>query len=148
MEAGEEIILRAMQESDYDGVVKLWKAAGLPFKPEGRDRRERIAIELRSPHSVYLVALSGTTIAGSVLGTHDGRKGWINRLAVLPGFQRHHLATRLIEEVERRLGEKEIHIVAALVEEGNEASLALLDKAGYTRHEDITYFTKRRDRDT
>jgi len=137
-----------MQEGDYDGVVNLWAAAGLSFKPEGRDRRERITQGLRSPHSVYLVALSGETIAGCVLGSHDGRKGWINRLAVLPVCQRRHLAMRLVKEAERLLEEKGISIVAALVEEGNEPSLALFEKAGYTRHRDITYLSKRQDTST
>ena len=34
------------------------------------------------------VAEAGGELVGVVLGTHDGRKGWINRLAVAPAYQR------------------------------------------------------------
>jgi ribosomal protein S18 acetylase RimI-like enzyme len=146
--AEDRIILREMQESDYEEVISLWKEAGLPFKPEGRDRRERIAQEIMSPYSIYLVALGGEKIIGSILGTHDGRKGWINRLAVLPGHRRRQVALQLVEEVERRLEEQQVHIVAALVEDENEQSLALFNKAGYTCHRDIVYLTKRKDGNT
>ena len=42
-------------------------------------------------------------IVGVVLGTYDGRRGWILRLAVHPDQRRQGFATRLVQEVERRL---------------------------------------------
>ena len=46
--------------------------------------RERLAAELEGDRSVFLAAELEGQIVGVVLGTHDGRKGWINRLAVTP----------------------------------------------------------------
>ena len=98
-----EVTVREFSLEDYDGVVGLWTAAGLSFRPNGRDRRDRVAAELERGVAVFLVAESAGRLVGTVLGTHDGRKGWINRLAVAPDCRRRGIGRLLVEEVEARL---------------------------------------------
>jgi|LZCG01.1.fsa_nt_gb ribosomal protein S18 acetylase RimI-like enzyme len=136
--------IRELTVDDYDALCALWEEAGLPFKPNGRDRRERIAREIEGPCSVFLVAEDEGHLVGAVLGTHDGRKGWINRLAVLPAHRRKGIATALVSEVEKRLSERGIEIFAGQIEDWNETSMLLFERLGYTRHDDIIYFTKRK----
>lgn len=143
----DEITLRAMRPEDYDAVIALWEAAGLPFKPNGRDSRAAIEHQLKLPTAVYLVAELDGQIVGSVLGTHDGRKGWINRLAVHPDHRRKGIARRLVEAVERRCLDLGIKIFAALIEDGNETSMKAFERLGYTKHDDIFYYSKRQDPD-
>jgi len=76
-------------------------------------------------------------INGSVFGTHDGRKGWINRVAVAPEFQRQNIAKKLIAEVEDRFSELGIDIISCLVEDWNTKSLKVFEKLGYKKHTDI-----------
>jgi N-acetylglutamate synthase len=148
MSADDDIIIRPMKEDDYEGLITLWERAGLHYKPHGRDRRELIEKESASPQAVYLIAEKDRACVGSVLGTHDGRKGWINRLAVDPDFRRQGLARRLIQEAERRLLNRGITITACLIEEVNDASMEVFLHAGYTMHRDIVYFSKRQNTDT
>jgi|GEM_PF-3309845 len=49
-------LIRELTVNDYDALVALWKEAGLPFRPNGRDQRERIAREITGPCSIFLVA--------------------------------------------------------------------------------------------
>jgi len=77
-------LIRELSIGDYDALVALWDESGLPYKPAGRDARGHIARELEGPSSIFLVAEVDGKLAGAVLGTHDGRKGWINRLSVAP----------------------------------------------------------------
>ena len=84
-------------------------------------------------------------INGSVFGTHDGRKGWINRVAVAPEFQRQNIAKKLIAKVEDRFSELGIDIIACLVEDWNTNSLQVFEKLGYKKHSDMVYFSKRKD---
>jgi len=130
---------------DYDAVAGLWTAAGLPFRPLGRDRREAIEAELCGPCSVFLIAEQEADVVGVVFGTHDGRKGWINRLCVHPTAQHRGIARRLIAAVEERLHGMGINIVTCLIEAGNDQSEALFQRLGYVRHSDITYYAKRLD---
>ncbi len=135
--------IRDFQIEDYDAVIDLWTEAGLPFRPEGRDRREAIARELQGAQAVFLVAEEGGRIVGVVFGTHDGRKGWINRLAVAPDCRRRGFAEALVGEVEARLRRLGIVIVACLIERENAVSQTAFAKLGYTRHPEFVYHAKR-----
>ena len=141
------ISIREMKIEDYDELVILWKQAGLPFKPDGRDRREKIAQEISGQCSLFLVAEINSRIVGAVLGTHDGRKGWINRLAVLPHHRHQGIAAALVATVEERLAELGIDIVAGLIEDWNRDSMTVFERLGYQRHPDVLYFSKRKNTD-
>jgi ribosomal protein S18 acetylase RimI-like enzyme len=135
--------IRDFRIGDYDAVAALWTDAGLPFRPNGRDRREAIAREIEGDQALFLVAEEGTRIVGVVFGTHDGRKGWINRLAVAPDLRRRGVGRTLVDEVEARLRRLGIVIAACLIEEENEISQAVFADLGYKRHPEIVYYAKR-----
>jgi GNAT superfamily N-acetyltransferase len=92
---------------------------------------------------VYLVAEVDGKLVGTVLGSHDGRKGWINRLAVSPAHRRRGIGGRLVAEVESRFAALGIEIFACLIEGWNEDSLATFQRLGYKPFPDIKYLTKR-----
>jgi ribosomal protein S18 acetylase RimI-like enzyme len=139
-----EVAIRELRADDYDALVALWREAGLPYRPRGRDRREELARQLEEDTAVYLGAEVGGNVVGAVLGSHDGRKGWINRLAVLPAYRRRSVGALLVAEVERRLAARGIGIIACLVEDWNEGSKAFFEKVGYKPFPGVSYFTKRK----
>jgi ribosomal protein S18 acetylase RimI-like enzyme len=53
---------------------------------------------------------------GSIIGTFDGWRGNIYRLAVHPDFRRHGVARALVAEVEKKLAEQGAKRITALVE--------------------------------
>jgi ribosomal protein S18 acetylase RimI-like enzyme len=138
------IVIRNLRSEDYDALIALWNEAQLRHKPRGRDRRDNIERELKQSASIFLVAEKNGKLIGSIFGTHDGRRGWINRLAVLPAFQRQGIAAQLVKEVEVRLDAKGIEIIACLIEDWNTASLEFFEHLGYVRHRDIVYFSRRK----
>ena len=85
----------------------------------------------------------GPALVGVVLATHDSRRGYINRLAVAPTYRRHGLGRRLIASCEAWFASLGIEVWSALIENWNDASFAIFAAAGYTRHADITYVSKR-----
>lgn len=135
--------IRPLTIDDYDALRSLWEEAGLPYRPNGRDTRENIARQLKSACSIYLVAEEGGRIVGALLGSHDGRKGWLNRLAVAPDHRNRGIAAMLVHAVEERLLDLGIEIFACQIEDWNQTSMTVFDHLGYTRHDDIIYFTKR-----
>jgi len=138
------MIIREFSIEDYDSLITLWNDAQLTFKLKGRDKRDKIEYELKQGGDIFLVAEINGKLVGSVFGTHDGRKVWINRLAVSPEFQRQNIAKKLIAEVEERFFEIGIDIVACLIEDWNTKSLQVFEKLGYKNHSDIVYFSKRK----
>ena len=137
------INIRELTIGDYESLCALWQEARLPYRPNGRDRREKIAAQIDGECSIYLVAEENGRMVGAILGTHDGRKGWINRLAVAPDQRRLGIAQKLVGAVEQRLIDLGIEIFACQIEDWNETSMSVFDRLGYTRHADIIYFTKR-----
>lgn len=139
-----KLLIRKFRMEDYDSLMRIWAEARLPHKPQGRDRRDKIEREIKGPNAIFLVAEIEGKLVGSVLATHDGRKGWINRLAVSPTFRRRGIAKKLVREAENRLSEKGIEIAACLIEDWNAGSKKFFEKIGYNRLDEISYFTKRK----
>ncbi len=59
--------------------------------------------KLERDPELFLLALSEREIVGTVMGSYDGRRGWMGRLAVAPSQRGLGLARLLVDELERRL---------------------------------------------
>ena len=128
---------------DYEAILALWKRAGLPFNPKGRDSKEEVEKQLQGNADLFLGAYEGQQLIGIIVGSDDGRKGWINRLAVVPEHRRGGVASALIDACEKALRLRGRKIICTLIEDWNSESLLLFWKAGYVQHEDIFYLSKR-----
>jgi ribosomal protein S18 acetylase RimI-like enzyme len=135
--------LVTLSANDYDAIRELWQLAGLSIRPVGRDSREQFAAQLAGGLQTAIGMQDGQRLIGVVVTTHDGRKGWINRLAVHPEYRRQGIGRRLIQEAEQVLHSQGMHIIAALIEHENAASLALFQQVGYADYAGIHYVTKR-----
>ncbi len=139
-----EYVVRKMRIGDYQSLVDLWTEASLPFRPQGRDSKESIREELSSGNVDFLVAENDGEIIGSVLCTNDGRKLWINRLCVLPAWQRKGVATVLLAEAEKRAEARGLTVIACLIHEDNSPSREFFTENGYEFGEGILYYSKRK----
>ncbi len=131
-------------EKDLPDVIKLWQDAELIHKPYGRDRIENLREQLALENVQIFLATKNETCIGTAMATHDGRKGWINRLAVLKKFRRKGIGKELIKAAEDWLSDQGIEIFAVLIDDPNDPSMNLFLKEGYTKHTDIIYFTKKK----
>jgi len=125
----------------------LWREAGLPHKPKGRDKKEAIEEQLKAYPDLFIGAFDGEKLIASVIGSDDGRKGWINRLAVHPKYQGKGIAEAILKEIETRLHKRGRKIICVLVEDWNEKSIKFFVKNGYILHKDIFYLSKRENLD-
>jgi ribosomal protein S18 acetylase RimI-like enzyme len=137
-----DFVIRAARTKDFPEILAVWKAAGVSFSHGGRESPEAFQRQRDRFPDLYLVATADDRIIGVVLGTHDHRRGWINRLAVLPEYRRRGVAAALVSACEAAIRAHGIEIVAALVETTNVASRALFEKLGYSDEIRIRYFRK------
>jgi len=146
------ILFHNLTREDYDAIISLWERAGLPFRPEGRDSREEMKAQIARDPELFIGAFDGEgssdgeergRLVGVIVGTDDGRKGWLNRLAVDPDYQKKGIGRALVEECERCLRQRGRKIICVLVEDWNEKSLRLFRKNDYVLHRDILYLSKR-----
>lgn len=137
------VMLLPLQEDDIPRVIALWSEAGLPTKPGGRDTIESLARQREEAPDLFIGAFEGERMVGVVIGSDDGRKGWVNRLAVLPDRRRAGIAAMLLARCEEALRSRGRQIMCALIEEDNIASQKLVEGKGYKRMGDIIYYAKR-----
>lgn len=135
--------IRKLTIADYPEMIKLWTRAKLPVKPKGRDSKKHVAAEMDCNPGFFIGAFDGDLLAGAVIASHDGRKGWLNRIAVGPDYRHQGLAQKLTTAGEKALRKHGIKIFGLLIHEYNAASLKLAKKMGYVVHNDILYLTKR-----
>ncbi|NLX46647.1 MAG: GNAT family N-acetyltransferase [Euryarchaeota archaeon] len=109
----------------------------------GKGLWERALEQVGRDPSIYLVAEDRGGIVGAVLATHDLRKGWLNRSAVLPEEQGRGIARQLVQRAEEELASLGVNITAVQVHEGNRRSRRLFAELGHLEHEDIVYCSKR-----
>lgn len=147
-----EYELGVLSDVDYPVLIALWRRAGLEHKPRGRDSAAEYQRQITLSMVRFIGAWTtteersvGRTLVGSILATHDGRKGWLNRLAVDPRHRRRGLAGRLISAAETWLRDQGLEIHACLIEGWNTTSLRVFQHYGYLDFEGVHYLTKRRD---
>lgn len=137
------MLLATLSQEHYDGIVSVWDRAGLPYRPRGRDSLDEVARQMSLDHDMWLGCFEDGELIGVIVGTYESRKGWLNRLAVVPEHQGKGFGKALVAEMESRLRARGLRIFAVLIEEGHDASLALFKEAGYEVHENIHYLRKR-----
>jgi GNAT superfamily N-acetyltransferase len=127
---------------EYEEVLALWARASLPARPEGRDAPEAFGHQHKSGlQRAVGIRAEGKLVAVAIL-THDGRKGWINRLAVDPEHRRNGYAKALVAEAERWFNQEVgVEVSSALIHAHNDASRALFAELGYETV-DVVYVRK------
>ena len=142
-----DVKIRPLKESELGSLYELWTAAGLHFKSKGRDSISNLRKQRRHDPSLFVGAFEGSDLVGAVIASDDGRKAWINRLAVVPQARRKGIASLLVRHCERVLRKRGRGIFCVHIEDGNPESVQLFAKEGYSREFDIFYYTKRDSKD-
>jgi ribosomal protein S18 acetylase RimI-like enzyme len=132
-------VLREFNLADHGEVIALWQACGL--HPSRSDRLDAIARKLERDPDLFLVIAEDGRVIASALGSYDGRRGWINRLAVAPAARGRALGQRLVHEFEARLAAKGCEKVNLLIERDNEGVAAFYAQLGYAV-DDLVFMEK------
>jgi ribosomal protein S18 acetylase RimI-like enzyme len=137
-----QIKYRDLNIKDYDRMIEVWTESGLPIRPTGRDSREKVAIEMQRNPDFFIGTFDDDQLVGLVVASSDGRKGWINRLAVIPGYRGKGLGRELIRRSEQALYKSGVEILACLIMDDNTPSIRLFESEGYSHWPNVCYLRK------
>ena len=133
---------KVMNASDYDGVYALWEnIPGLGINSTD-DSREGIEKYIKRNPTTSFVALVEGKIVGAILAGHDGRRGFVQHIAVLPEFRKRGIASALVGSAMNALEEEGIHKVALLTYTKNTLGNDFWDKLGFKIRDDVYYRNK------
>ena len=125
------------QPHDYEQVMALWQATeGITLREA--DAREAILAYLARNPGLSFVARDGDVLAGAVLAGTDGRRGYLQHLAVAPPYRGRGVARMLAERVIEALGVAGIAKCHLMVREDNERAKKFWQHLGWTVRDDIS----------
>ncbi len=130
--------IRTFDLADYSAAAGLWESVEGMSAPS-LDEVER---KLERDPELFLVAEDGGSLVGVVMGSYDGRRGWIFRLAVAPHRRREGIGRALVEELERRYLAMGVRRLRLLTLSDNQVARAFWEHLGYGGFEDVVLFTK------
>jgi ribosomal protein S18 acetylase RimI-like enzyme len=90
------IRIRTFRISDYEKAYRIWvssEGVGL----NASDSRKAIGQYLRRNPGLSMVAVSANRVVGTVLCGHDGRRGFLNHLAVARKWRGRGIGKALVE---------------------------------------------------
>lgn len=146
MKSTGHVIVRQLKLAEVPKMITVWKRAGLPFRPAGRDSLASLRSQARCSPDLFMGAFIEDELVGAVLGSDDGRRGWINRLAVVPEARGFGIGGRLVKACEKALRRRGRKLFCTTIEGSNEASMSLFEELGYKQEHGIVYLTNRRDK--
>lgn len=131
---------RAMQISDYDAVIQLWRACeGLSLRDA--DSRSGIGKYLQRNPGLSFIAEDDARIYGSIMAGHDGKRGYIQHMAVDESVRNRGIATKLVDLCLAALKTQGIAKSHVHVLKDNQAGRTYWSARGWTRRCEIVMYS-------
>jgi ribosomal protein S18 acetylase RimI-like enzyme len=128
-------------ESYYD-VLDLWQQSeGVGLS--GADSRECIQSYLdRNQGMSFIATHTDGKVIGTILGGHDGRRGYIHHLTVHKDFRRHGLASKLVSKCKQELKKAGIQKCHIFIFNDNTSGIEFWKSIGWVHRSDISVISK------
>ncbi|PKP65701.1 MAG: GNAT family acetyltransferase [Alphaproteobacteria bacterium HGW-Alphaproteobacteria-7] len=129
--------IRRYQDSDFEGVDRLWREA-FPDDPPRNQAAFAIPAKLAFQPDFFFVACPDDTIAGTVMAGYDGHRGWLYAVAVGEQHRRSGIGTALVRAAESALHGLGCNKINLQVRAGNEEVTAFYTRIGYAVEDRIS----------
>ncbi len=121
----------------FEGVQSLWLEA-FPDDPPWNAAEVAIPAKVKAQPDLFVLAVDGVEVAGSIMAGYDGHRGWIYAVAVRKSHRASGLGSRLIREAERRLEALGCVKINLQVRVSNAAVIAFYQSLGYDLEERVS----------
>lgn len=120
-----------------DQVVSLWErifSYGTPHNAPALAIDRKLAVD----DGLFFIALTDSTVVGTIMAGYDGHRGWIYSLAVHPDQRGCGIGTRLLAHAEQALIERGCVKINLQVLPGNGNAQSFYEAKGYTVEDRIS----------
>ncbi|MBQ1350175.1 MAG: GNAT family N-acetyltransferase [Ruminococcus sp.] len=132
--------IRPMTINDYDEVFAMWQITTKRALSKA-DERDQIERYLLRNAGMSQVAVVDGKIVGTVLAGHDGRRGFIHHMAVLPDYRRRHIGHRLAEKAIEMISRDGIDKTHIFCYQNNETGQNFWKDFGFEKRDDVFVFS-------
>ena len=141
------VTIRELTAQDYNEVVALWQTAEEVGLSEA-DSEEHLARFLECNPGLSFVARDGTSLVGTILCGHDGRRGYIYHLVVSESHRRKGIGRALVDRSVSALESAGIRKCHTFVFGDNVDGLGFWKATGWTQRAELTMLSRRIPTDT
>lgn len=124
-------------DEHFDGVSALWEEA-FPNDQPWNSAARAIPAKLAFQPSLFVVALNGNRVIGSIMAGYDGHRGWVNRIAVLESHRGQGAGSALMREAETRLRTMGCTKINLQVRTSNATAAEFYERLGYSVEDRIS----------
>ena len=121
--------IRVCEDRDFEALEALWDRCNLhqPHNPARTmfDRKRAYQPDL------FLIGEVDGVVVASVMAGYEGRRGWINLLAVDPEHRHHGYGRRMMEAAHERLAALGCPKVNVQIRYWNAEAIAFYERLGY-----------------
>ena len=135
------VLIQEMTIQDYDDVYALWQASDGIELSEVDTRNDIDRLLDRNP-GLSFVARDGEQLVGAVLCTHDGRRGYIDQLAVRESHRRQGIGKGLVARCLYNLMRSGIRKWHLFVQEDNQDAIAFWQKLGWAERVELVTMSR------
>ena len=128
-----------MRMEDYDEMAAMWKSTPGMGLNEIDDSREGIERFIRRNPGTSYVAKTADGIVGTVMGGHDGRRGALYHLAVLPEMRGSGIGRALVCTAVDAIAREGISKLGIHVFSDNEIGSRFWEQFGFVNRTDVDY---------
>ena len=121
--------IRIVEEKDFASIIDLWKVCGLEHP--NIDSESMMRRKCAYQKELFLVAEKDSELIGTVMAGYEGRRGWVNLLAVDPEHQRQGIATALMDAAEQKLVALDCPKINLQIRTSNLQAVEFYKKIGY-----------------
>jgi ribosomal protein S18 acetylase RimI-like enzyme len=114
------IITPFLDAAHRSQVAALWQAV-FHYGTAHNEPGLVIDKKLAAGDQLFLVAVAGTSVVGTVMAGYDGHRGWIYSVAVSPAHRRQGIGSRLVSAAEEALIKLGCMKINLQIAEGNES---------------------------
>jgi len=135
-----EVQIKEMIIQDYEEIFAMWQITSKRALSKADDKKE-ITCYLNRNKGMSQVAVVAGRIVGTVLAGHDGRRGFIHHMAVLPQYRRHGIARKLATTAIARIEEDGIDKTHIFTYKDNSLGQAFWSSLGFIQRNDLFVYS-------
>ncbi len=138
----EQITIGRLAESEVSEAIALWEVCNLtrPWNDPHADAE----FALRGSSSTILAARQGGTLVGTAMVGHDGHRGAVYYVGVLPDRQKLGIGALLMAAAESWLHDRGVPKLNVMVRTDNLSARGFYEELGY-EHSEVIVISKRLD---
>ncbi len=130
------VCLKPLHASDYPELMALWKSAGW-IDVRQTDTPEALAKFLDRNPSCNFAAYAGARLVGAVLAGHDGWRGYLYHMAVVPDYRGRGIGRQLVLAATESIRQEGIPKVHCLVKCENQGAQRFWAACGFKLREEL-----------